>query len=330
MSYTASWMYPVGGNRLQSQTDWIHALDLDEVADALRRRWALAYTLVNETNAGGWISADDVASLRQDVIDLLSLGGGQMGGVPSSPTKMEWLWPDGPDADKIIVAGSAGSGEVNLFVKINGTTSWTDPSLTVGDDIRAIHLNELREAVESLRVGRWELPIYFSGGLYSTLPDTPWFGGMVANTGTDELRGVGFAVLRDGSPVKGLQNVTVRASSTLCLTTDLDCSLDIHHTLRPIDFVSDLPTWNEYAPGQSLAWTQPGGLGGGDADSIGSMTPTAYQEESLSGTSLQSALQGMVDGEEQTFLIRKTNTNFDSVSFTGRLVIEFQLDSPPN
>jgi hypothetical protein len=173
--------------------------------------------------------------------------------------------------------------------------------------------------------------VYLAAGIFSTLPDTPWPGGQVANNGLDELRTLGFSVLRSGDdPELGLTGVTVRGSSALQLVADTDCTVEVHHCLREIDYDQYLPTWNEYDPNQSLAWTQPGGLGAGDSTPIGSVSLTAGVPGELSNTALADALQAMVDGAEQSFLLRRQDTGSETVEVSALLVVEFDLDTPPN
>lgn len=186
-------------------------------------------------------------------------------------------------------------------------------------------------AGEKLRRGRWDLPIYFSAGIFSMLPDTPWLGEHIANNGTDELRSLGFSILRSGSgPTLGLRNVTARIGSELELTTDVDCQVEVYHCLRNVDFVSNAPRWNEYDPSGSGAWASAGGLGAGDATSIGSLALRAGTAGTLSNAALQSALQNMIDGSEPNLIIRRSDTGSETINITGKFRIEFDLDSLPN
>ena len=246
---------------------------------------------------------------------------------------MDWLWPVADaDEDKILVARNAGPGQVSLLNKLNGTEDWSDPALTAGQDpIRATHFNELRQALEWVRRGRWELPIYLSAGIFSSLPDTPWIGGSIANNGMDELRSIGFVRMRTAdTPPLGLTDATVRSSTILELTTDVSCQVEVYHCLRPIDFTDDAPTWNEYDPSASAAWSAPGGTGAGDATYIGTLTLTAGTAGALSGAALVAAVQDMIDGAEQNFLVRRSDTGYETIAVSGRLIVEFELDGPPN
>ncbi len=348
MSYTPTWTNANAQGRLDAGVHAVCLCDAQELALAIDRRRLLTYQgeqdFSSYVQSGAWVRKAPLATGTAPPFDnfrtnlaskVLSPPFGSLGGMPPSPTSMHWLWPvAGIDEDKILVSGATGvgEGEVGLFQKLNGTNHWTDPTLMAGQTaVRAEHGNEPRQAVEWMSRGRWKLPVYFSAGIFSPLPDTPWSGEGVANNGTDELRSLGFAIIRtDESPVRGLANVTVRSSSCLELTADTDCTIAAYHCLRPMDFVSDPPTWNEYAPGASGAWSSPGGLGTGDATLIGSIDLTANTPDSLSNSALASALQTMIDGAEQNFLLRRSDTGSYTVGVTGSVIIEFDLDSPPN
>lgn len=332
MTYAASWTNGNAAGRVGAGSHWIKLTDMQEPASAINRRRRLTYQSDENFTIGDDVSTSPTSNFRTEIIGLLSAPTGGLGGTPATPGTMEWLWPvTGGDENKKIVSGSAGANQVNLFAKLNATNNWTNPSLAAGDNVRAVHCNELRQAIEWLRRGRWELPIYFSAGIFSMLPDTPWLGEHVANNGSDELRALGFAILRSGiSPTLGLTNVTVRVSSELELTADTDCQVQAYHCLRNVDFISDTPTWNEYDPSGSGAWATAGGLGSGDATSIGSLTLTADTAGTLSNAALRSALQNMIDGSEQNLLIRRSDTGNETINITGKFRVEFDLDSPPN
>jgi len=116
----------------------------------------------------------------------------------------------------------------------------------------------------------------------------------------------------------------------MVITTDTDCTVEAYRCKRPIDFVTDPPTWNEYDPSASAGWATPGGTGAADAVLIGSVTLTANAPGSISNTALQSALQAMVDGAEQNFLLRRSDTGVETIAITASLTVEFDLNSPPN
>jgi hypothetical protein len=265
---------------------------------------------------------------RQLATMVLQPISGSLGGDPPTPGTMAWIWPEA-DADegKIIVNGytGVGAGQVSLFQKLSGTGTWTDPDLVPGSTgVRAIQWNELRQAVEFIRRGRWELPIRFFGGLSTLAPDQPWLGEMIANNGADECRTVGPAFLfYEG---QGLSNVTVRPGSYIELTADIACTAEVHHCLRTIDYINWLPCWNAYSP--SGSWS--GGIGPGDSTPIGSVALAANVPGRLTGAAVAAAMQAMVDGAQQNFLVRKSDESWDTIRVTGRIVVEFELNAPPN
>ncbi|MHC4981555.1 MAG: hypothetical protein ACYTF6_00090 [Planctomycetota bacterium] len=346
MTYTASWNNANAQGRLDAGQHTIRLSDASELAAAINRRRLLTYQtqqdFSSEISAGKYVRQSTVAGATAPPFDnlrasldekVLSAPTGTLGGTPPTPTTMAWLWPlADADENKIIVVSEPDDQQVSLFEKLNGSSDWTDPTLTAGaTSVRAVHFNELRQTAEWLRRGSWELPVYFAGGLFSILPDTPWITDAIANNGADELRTVGYAVIRTGeSPQRGLANATLRPSSYLQITADVDCSVEIYRCLRSIDFINDPPTWNEYDPSASGAWATPGGTGSGDAVLIGSMALTADVPGQLSTSALASALQAMVDGAEQNYLLRRSDTGPETITIEGVLVVKFDLNSPPN
>ena len=345
MSYDPDWANGDAQGRLSGGSHRIRVCDGEEIAAALVRRRRLSYhepcDFSDELQAGAHVRAatlqgEDACNFRHQLAEeVLDPEVGSLGGTPPSPTAMAWLWPvAGDDENKVLVsgAGGVGAGEVGLFQKLNGTASWTDPQLQAGATaVRAVHWNELRAGIESVRRGRWEMPVYFSAGLFSVMPNTPWYGEAIGNNGTDELRSIGFARLRTAdTPPWGIVSATVRGESALALTADTDCSVQVYRCLRPLAFEADPPTWQEYDPSESLAWATPGGLGGADATLLGELTLTADEPGSLSCAALTAALQAMVDGGEQNFLVRRSDSGAETIGVTGQLTVAFDLDTPPN
>ncbi len=348
MSYSPSWINADAQGRITAGSHNICLSDADELADAVNRRRLLTYQQQQDFSSAIYsgapvgrsliigASAPPFDSLRISLEEeVLIVSGGGMGGSPSTPTSMDWLWPVADaDENKIIVNDKYGvsSGEVGLFAKLNGTGNWTDYAVTVGQTgVRAVHFNEMRQAVEWLRRGRWKMPVYLTTGLISVLPDTPWTGGSVVNNGCDELRTAGYMVmLTSETPPRGIVNATVRSSSCLAITADTDCTIEAYHCLRDMDFYSDPPTWNEYDPSASLAWAAAGGTGSGDANYLGSVSLTANTTGNLSSSALTTALQAMVDGGEQQFLFRRSDTGTANIAISVEAVVDFDLDTPPN
>jgi hypothetical protein len=347
MTYTATWENASQG-RVVPAEHYVRLSDPAELADAINRRRRLTYLggqdFSSQVHSLAEVRQATISSqqappfdaLRLNVIDsILAAPPGGLGGDPPTPQAMTWLWPvDDGDQGKPIVSGASGvpEGKVGLFQKLNGTAGWTNPSLLAGRSaVRAVHFNELRQCVEWLRRGRWEMPIYFAAGIVSSLPDTPWVGELIANNGSQELRSLGFAVLRTGdSPPRGLVNATVRSGSLLEVTADTDCRVELYRCLRALDFVDDPPTWNQYDPSASANWGSPGGTGTGDAVLLGWIDLVAAEPGTLCVPAVTQALQAIVDGAEQNVLVRRSDTGGQTVTVTGRAVIEFELNSPPN
>jgi len=349
MTYTPQWTHGNAQGQLVGGEDRIYLADTQDISTAINRRLLLVYQAEEDASedlyAGAYVRRHTLAGAQPPPFrnyrfalcgDILHPTAGVLGGTPSSPSSMCWLWPlADADENKVIVSGGAGvdPGEVGLFQKLNGTTSWTDPSLIPGQTyIRAVHFNEFRQSVEWMIRGRWEMPIYFAAGIFSPLPTTPWLSEAIANNGVHELRNLGFAFLQDRShsPVRGITDVEVRVSSSIQITADYDCSADLYRCHAALEFVDDPPTWNQSDPSESVAWSSPGATGAGDATCLGSLNLTADVPASLSNAAVKTALQAIVDGAEQNFLIRRSDTGPETIRVTGKLVIEFDLNCPPN
>lgn len=340
MSYLATWTNGDSQGRVEPAVHRVRQCDATELAAAINRRRLLTFQAADDFSGLTF----DLAPIRRTLIqgadseafhDFRDNIENHLLTPPTdvSHPSMQWLWPvaDG-DENKVITTSSPGGGQVNLFAKLNGTSSWTDPSLVAGQShVRAVHWNEIRQSVEWLTRGRWVLPLFFAGGLFSVLPDTPWFGGAIANNGASELRTVGLASLAGvGSPRNGLTAVTVRASSFVELTADTACNVEIRHCLRAVDCYNDPPSWNRYRPVAAQSWQTPGGTGSADSAVIGSLSLAAGTGAQLAGTAVTAALQAMVDGGEQSVLVRRLDTGNQTIQAIGRLVVEFDLTSPPN
>ncbi len=347
MTYTATWTNANQQGRLDAGEHFVALADGTELAAAINRRRLLTYQSGQDYSSHLYSAApvrevtlDSAAAPPCDNFrDALAEGiinapTGSMGGDPATPAAVDWLWPVADDDEnKVIVTGSPGAGEVNLFAKLNSGAYWTDGDLLAGRaNVRAAHFNELRQAVEWLRRGRWRLPIYFSAGIFSVLPDTPWIGEAVANNGSSELRGLGFAVIRtDDNPPLGLADVTTRPACRIEITADADCTVEIYRCMREIDFAADPPTWNCYDPSAPAAWDAPGGTGAGDAVLVGTVELTAGQEGALTGQAVADAFEAMINGAPQNLLIRRADTGVETIEITSaEAIIEFDLNSPPN
>jgi len=340
MTYSPTWSNGTDG-RLSAGVHVISLTDGTEVAEAINRRRLLIghdeEDFSSHLASGKYVKAATLATitepfenLREALDDtILTPGIGFLGGgCVSAPSDFAWLWPvaDGNENDELT--------RVLLFSKLNGGDDWTDPTPTAGQTgIKAVHFNELRQVVEWIRRGRWEADIYFFGGIFSAAPDSTWAPWSVANNGTHELRSVGCTSIRnDETPPRGLTNLTVRSSSKIRITVDTACSLGVYHCLRDVPCSEETgPTWNEYDWAAGKAWAAPGGLGPGDSSYIGSMSGLGAGETGeISGEDVASAFQDMVDGAEQNFLVRRTDTGPETITITGEIIVEFDLDTPPN
>jgi hypothetical protein len=347
MAYNPAWSNGNANGRLSAGQHHVRLCDAAELAAAINRRRLLTYWSAWDFSSHLY----SLAPVRDSTLDsalwppfdhlrgaitgsVLYPTPGAKGGQPPTPTSMEWLWPvsDG-DEGKRLVSGLTppGPDEVGLVQKLNGTNHWTDPNLQpAATAIRAVHFNELRQALEWVRRGRWDLPIYWCSGLFTIAPDTPWTAEVVANNGTDELRNVGYAVFRGvESPPLGLVNATALSGSYLEVTADTDCTVEVFHCLRPIDW-EWLASWNEYNPHTGAAWASPGGTGPGDSTSVGSVALTAGVPGQISGGNLTAALQNILDGAVQNFLIRRVDVGWVTAAVSSRVVVEFELNAPPN
>jgi len=321
--------------------DFVKTPDFTEIATAINRRRLLIYRFQRDWSdyfpptAADWVRYGPISSmssppadaLRKEIVsNLIGAPTGGLGGDPAGPQALDWLDGDGD----LIVTGTPGEDEVNLFSLINGGSNWTDPSLSTGTFCRAVHLNELRKAMEVLRHGRWKLPIYFCMGIFSLMPDYNWIGEIIGhNDEGDECRSIGYSVfITDDEPPRGLSEVAARSSSYIELTADTDCTVAVYHGIRTLEPYYDPPTWNEYQDGSS--WASPGALGSGDSRSIGSVSLTADEPGTVGGAALAAELTKIVDGEPPYFLIRRSDTGPETIKITGSLVIEFDLDVPPN
>ena len=57
---------------------------------------------------------------------------------------------------------------------------------------------------------------------------------------------------------------------------------------------------------------------------------TANVTGQLSNAALTTAVQAMIDGAEQNFLVRRSDTGYETIGISGELIVEFDLDTPPN
>ena len=336
MSYSTTWSNGNSQGVLESGRHYVCLSDAMELAESINRRRLLMYQDAQDFSRvlapGADIRRDVIAAAVAPPFDDFRRN---IHSTFLSHPAMQWLWPVADADENKLLAALSGPQSVGLFEKLNGTASWTSASLTSGvAPIRAVHFNELRQAMAWISRGRWTLPLIHAGGMYSYMPDGHWFGEMIVNDGQDELRAIFFSEIRldgPGGQVRGLSNVTVRPSSRLRLISDTDCTVEVYACLRELDFEGNYATWNNYKmypPAEP--WAQAGGLGQGDSTLIGSVALEANEMGILSGPGLTAALNGMAQGLPQAFIIRRTDIDILSASVTGSLEIEFDLNSPPN
>lgn len=340
MPYNATWTDGDTSGALLPATHTVRFAHVQELVEAVNRRRGLVYQPAADFSslaaAGGRVrraildGSGTPAGLRDNIRQtILQPATGVLATYPPTPIAMQWLWPlAGGDENMVIVAANPQSGQVSLFEHLNGTADWTDANPSPNPPVRAVHFNELRRAVELLRRGRWLVPVCQAGGIFSVLPDTPWMGGIVGRSGSDEIRALGFVLLRDG-PL-GLQDVTVRATTSLQITTDAACEIEVRHCLRPLNSINNLPTWRRYDPDADQAWTFAGGTGSDDSTALGTIALPASTRTSFSTASLMTAVQEMIDGSAMNFLFRRVDSGPQTVALTAELSVEFDLDAPPN
>lgn len=346
MPYQPTWSNGTNA-RVVSGVHWAKASDVQEIAAGINRRFAYVYRAAedysNATGSGVRIGTalydatnfPPYSNFQYALESLITAPAvGKYAGNPPSPTSMTWLWPYADaDENKVIVNGfqGVGSGQVSLFNKLNGSSDWTDGILSSGvTRIKAVHLNEYRHALEILSRGRWVLPVYCSGGIFSAVPDESWASNMLYNYQGDELRCVAFVDFNGmGSPALGPTNITVRSSSKLSITASGNCSVSIYQCHQAIDFLHAPPSWDYVNTLTNTPW--PGGSGAiGDSTLVGSISCTANVAANFTGSGAAQLFQLMANGGANNILLRRTDTNSEPVTITVSATIDFDLNSPPN
>jgi hypothetical protein len=313
---TIAWTNGSGGR--VNGTNWVRALDFVEIANRINRLRALEFLGPDNTLAAPFV-ADTGIAWTPGVYELRNAYPGIISGRDASPAcnYMRWLTDSG---SPISPSTSPPGGETSFFSLLNGGTNWTGS----GPWIAAVDLNELRKGMELLTHGLWKFPVYLDGGLFSVLPDTPWFGGSVAYSTTyGELRTVGFVEFNlDGTPMTGLTNVTVRSSSRIWVTGSVACTVEVGRITMPLSVNGGVSrTWGR-------TWNSPWSTPGGDYASIGSVSLSPGTPASITGGAAASSLQAMIDGGPalQNILIRKTAPdNMSTVNVSASVDVEFDL-----
>ncbi len=337
MTFTATWTQQDEQGRIVPGQHFIRRVDCEELAAEINRRRRIACWPGQDYSASlsGMVrrvpmdAMSGDADFRHRVAAIVAPAPGGFGGEPATPMAMAWLWPiAGDDEGKAIVMDAPGEGEVSLIASLGG--GWADAGLLCPTTpVRAIQVNQVRQAMELLTRGRWELPIYFSAGIFSVLPDAPWIAGCVGNFDDgDELRAAGFFTMRRqaaDSQVLGLCDVQARPGSFIEITADTDCTLELYRSMRPMDFSGNLPTWRRYDQTGNGLWQSPGGLGGDEAELLGELALAAGVPERLASANVTSFLNGVSAGTLPNLLVRRGDIGLQTVAISGRIVVEFDL-----
>ena len=142
MSYDPNWVNSNAQGRLTPAVHNVKLSDPQELIDAINRRRLLTYQaqqdFSSEMFSGASVERSPISTDSYPPFDcfrtnltskILSAPTGSLGGVPASPSALDWLWAvSDSDENKIIVSGTVQnpSEEVSLFKKLNGTRNWTD------------------------------------------------------------------------------------------------------------------------------------------------------------------------------------------------------------
>jgi hypothetical protein len=336
---------------------------LDEIAAAINRRRLLVlqnpFDYASLLNPRPFISqyviddslelspADNAPNFRQAIIQrILGASPGQdIAYMPTNPTSMVWLWPlADADENKTIVTwlGSPSATQVGLYNRLNGGSTWTDYNLDVGalvtQDARAVHVNELRLALEWLRRCRWTMPVYGWYGLVNSMSGTPWMSGIFGADGANDVRAVFGPRLHiehpNGLPL-GLHNVRP-LSASLSLTSSQSCVVEVRQILRPITIgVNGMASWDFHNNATQSPWAQGGATGPGDSEVVcGPISMTANVPLVLDIHNTAGWLtmwQSMLDQNSPPyFLIRRLDTGPTLMNLSNASVtLDFELNSPP-
>jgi hypothetical protein len=121
--------------------------------------------------------------------------------------------------------------------------------------------------------------------------------------------------------------VTVRSASSITVTADQNCTVEVRHCLRTIPWETAFPTWNDYDPDAPSAWAIPGGTGAGDSTYVGAVSLQANTPASMSNSNVVAAAQNIIDGAHPYFILRRTDTGPLTVNVSAEITVEFDLDA---
>jgi len=349
MSYTTHWTHQDAQGHVNAG-DWIAAADVSELGPAINRRLKIHYNpggvwpMSTAVAPGDWAEASPLIAARSAIEALVPAGAYFLhaGGWGQLSTLTYWLYPEaGADEDKLIVRDSKppDAGEVGFFAKLNGGSGWTG-SLT-GQAIRAVHVNEPRDAIRLLRRGRFKLRVSDGGDAKASrsLPGGLWYPPAVARDDEDEMHswfgGRTWLFASDGAGGSfGLRtaNVTVRDTSVMRFKpVGSDVKAKLYHCMRNVNTSSF--SWTEYDAAAQLSWSSPGGVGGADSAHLVDLDLTNNTWTEFSGSTLTALLQDMVDASaEPTFMMtpdEETGWGDDPTHIEVELTLDFELDGPP-
>jgi hypothetical protein len=256
--------------------------------------------------AGPWIRAVDLTAIRgrKDYLNSVATANAGFTGY--------WIW-NGDDADKgkrLWTTDEAGG--VNVFRKLNGTTTWTVPTISTGSPgtlIKRNHWDEMRLFLKYF--GRCSLMCGTHSGNPGNGPLTFWYQQNSSPQSADtcftqsSANGCSTCAAWGGYPAYEVQTMTycpayfpgatiLPASSMRIFSYGYARTIEVRYVKRP----AYMPTWNSYRSG--MAWDSPGGHGENDSVLLGTIACPAAQNSGdvygeLSGEGLAAAIQAMVD-----------------------------------
>ncbi|MCG3179671.1 MAG: hypothetical protein BIFFINMI_02012 [Phycisphaerae bacterium] len=334
MAYAHNWTHQDANGHVLAG-DRIYAVDSTEIRDAADRRLKVMFNpagkwpIPSTAAVGAAIDDQNMAKVRDGFLAAVPLWG-YFAGESSwwqLYTLRAWLYPvTGPDEDKWITSGSQ-TDMVNFFAAINGGAGWTG-SVGVGQPVRAVHINEPRDAAALLSRGRFVLRVGDGGEARASSGDLPgglWYPPAVLRDGAREMHswfgGQVWMWKPDGASgwfgTRG-QSATVRSTSKIRLKPlGSNVKLQLYHSAAPL--AEGEFTWAEgqAATGQHIA----------DFD----LTDNTWTE--WSSPAFLSLLQQMADGAaEPSFKIapnEQTGWPDEPTHVDVEVWVDFDLNSPP-
>ena len=327
MSYQFSWTKQNAQGEVEPASDYISKQEIIEIAEALNRRRKLAFIEPLTPYDTPKIAGYNLSRLETQLSTIVGIATFTGTPLDEKPFKRSWLNPTpGTDYNKeITLVPKADS--VIIYNLINGTGNFSRHNNNE-KFARATHINELRKAVKILSKGCWQSTLGFLTGISSAEPNSQFYYPAIHKSDSMEVRSIARTPIKSGNDL-GLKNVTVTDESSIMLTADCDCQIAIYHCLRPADLTSNQATWTSYNSQTNSNWSQPGGLGAGDAELIGTLNLQAYQAGTLSGAAVKNTLQKMVDGAPANFIAARTDTGNEFISLSGCVNTVWEINTPP-